>query len=275
MSAWRTAAVLGLVVLSACDPYRAGVRGPTGGPDLAAVGHSIPLLAAEPLDEHLSRTRQVTMDLIPGRRLAQAGPAFDAVLDSTPSVVLVDLGENDLHHGTSQAQLAGLVEATLDRLAAVRCVVWVDMADRPRPRQPDWPSRAAAFNALLGAEADARANTWVATWSDAVRNHGEWLEEDNLHPSVAGQAAYAEFVGTEVDTFCGGPVASNPVTDGPAVDPRTGADEAGPVAAPSSGVAEDDGSTASPSAPAPAAVPAQTIGGSRQGPVRAMPTFTG
>lgn len=216
-------ALAAVLALTACDPSRSGYTGPAGAQRLTVLGHSIPTSARPQLDATLARTRLVAFDTENGRTIPQASSSIDWAVGEAPGVVVVDLGENELGTGQSQEQLRRGARATLDRLAGVPCVVWVDIRDRATPfYRADWQAQAESFNAWLPAEAAGRANTHVAGWAEWARPHQDWFLGDSLHLNDVGRGAYADFVAAEVDRYCGGPEASTPTTDAPPV-PRSAA----------------------------------------------------
>jgi hypothetical protein len=211
-------ALAAVLALSACNPSRSGYRGPAGAPRLTVLGHSIPTSARPELGDVLARTRLVAFDTENGRTIPQASSSIDWAVGEAPGVVVVDLGENELGTGQSQEQLRQGARATLDRLAGIPCVVWVDIRDRATSfYRADWQIQAESFNAWLPAEAAGRANTHVAGWADWARLHQDWFLGDSLHLNPVGRTAYADFVAAEVDRLCGGPVASAPNPVGPTV----------------------------------------------------------
>jgi hypothetical protein len=278
--ALAAATVLGL---SACLPITSPFTGPRLAPKAVVVGHSIPNSAHGELEPLLARTRLVAFDTAPGRQLTSAGDALDWAVAQTPDVALVDMGENDIID-SSPAVVQRRVRGVLDRLSEVGCVLWVDMVDE-RAGAPAWRPLAQQFNTGLRTAASARANTHVAAWSDAVRGHGDWLLEDDLHLSDLGVTMYSAFVAAAVDRFCGGPTASVPITSEVLPRPRTGSEAEGDAAAPSS---TSDPLAAADVAPGPVAGSRATMedaggvhagtGSRTVGPntlVRAAPTFAG
>ena len=207
-------ALAAALAFSACDPTvgRSGYQGPRGAPRLNVIGHSIPTSARAELGISLSSTRQVAFDTANGRTIPQASSSIDWVITEGSKAVVVDLGENELGTGASQAHLRRQARTVLDRLATVPCLVWVDIADGATPfYRPDWRTQAESFNAWIQTEVDRRANAHAAGWSDWSRPHGSWFLPDGLHLTNGGQRAYAAFVAAEVERFCGGPATTTPI----------------------------------------------------------------
>jgi hypothetical protein len=198
-------ALAAVLALTACDPSRSGYTGPAGAQRLTVLGHSSPTSARPQLDATLARTRLVAFDTENGRTIPQASASIDRAVGQRPGVVVVDLGENELGTGQSQERLRSLARSTLDRLAGVPCVVWVDIREQATPfYRWDWQAQAESFNTWIPGEAAGRANTHVAGWADWARSHRDWFLEDSLHLNAVGRAAYAAFVAAEVDRSCGG-----------------------------------------------------------------------
>ena len=109
-----------------------------------------------------------------------------------PDAWVFALGTNDLT-SYDEAGYAELIDTMLGMTADGVPVVWVDTY------VPKALERTKAFNEVLRARVAARPNTTVASWFDvASADRKDLISKDQIHPTDAGQEAFAGVVGKAV-----------------------------------------------------------------------------
>lgn len=104
-----------------------------------------------------------------------------------PQVVVIALGTNDLHDGyASPESVLSDIATFIDRMKP-ECAIVVNVAEIPT-----WglSTYAPPYNSLLNDLAASRPDVVVADWNSQVQADPTLLELDNVHPDLAGKAAY-------------------------------------------------------------------------------------
>jgi len=188
--------------ITACRPVYTGPEGPR----VAVVGDSITNAATDHLDaEMAARYRHLhgidSIDLVEGRdRLVKP------VVETDPSVVVVELGINSAREVWNSADLVAL-ERVLADLRTVPCVVWVtptalDVSYYDHLGEGTLKARIALFQASLKKRLPKNPNVHLADFGAVEAEHPEWYHADGLHLSEAGRAAYAAYVADQVAAAC-------------------------------------------------------------------------
>ncbi len=109
-----------------------------------------------------------------------------------PDAWVFALGTNDLN-SYDAAGYAELIDTMLGMTPEGVPVVWVDTY------VPKTLERTNTFNEVLRQRVAARPNTTVASWFDvASADRKDLISKDQIHPTDAGQAAFAGVVGKAV-----------------------------------------------------------------------------
>ena len=109
-----------------------------------------------------------------------------------PDVWVVALGTNDVS-SYDAAELGELIDEMLTRLPEGVPAVWIDVF------LPDRLDATDRFNTVLRERAASRPKTSVASWSAvASKDPKSLMSGDRIHPSDAGEVAFASLVGTAV-----------------------------------------------------------------------------
>ena len=109
-----------------------------------------------------------------------------------PDVWVFALGTNDLT-GYDADGFAELIDTMLEMTDPGTPVIWVDTY------RPQTMEQTKLFNKVLRERAARRDNTQVASWFDvASADPDELISADRVHPTEAGQAAFAQLVGDAV-----------------------------------------------------------------------------
>lgn len=109
-----------------------------------------------------------------------------------PDVWVVALGTNDVS-SYDDAELGGLIDEMLAKLPHGMPAVWIDVF------LPEHPDATGQFNSVLRQRVPTRPNTSVASWfAVASKDAATLMSSDRIHPSDAGEAAFADLVGRAV-----------------------------------------------------------------------------
>ena len=193
-------APLALLALVACDavPYSEGTGRKvfvTG--DSLVVDSAGVLSAALILDGH-----RAAIDAVNGTDIGWAADQLEAQLVDAPDVAVVAAGTNTWVGGWDRRDRAAVrrVQALAGEVA---CTVWVT------PATTVWaegtPRRAPFYDTVVDAIEAAAADTpdlHVARWARHASWHGAWYQEDGVHHSDLGRAAYARFIRDSVAELC-------------------------------------------------------------------------
>ena len=157
-------------------------------PGWAIAGDSVTYDSADELE-----ARGAVVSAFGGVDIEQGRPALQEFAAEGRGVVVVALGALDVARHATATQLRARIRSTLDVLADVRCVLWVDL--RPTAPNPGWATDAGRFNRIVRALAPQ-----VIGWAAYSHGHRSWFRADNYHPNRIGQAAFARFVASRVTT---------------------------------------------------------------------------
>ena len=120
----------------------------------------------------------MTVDGIPGIRLASRMMNIAALAHHTSGPVVIELGTNDVDSGVDATELAKRIDQAVSFLAPVRCVVFVGLGILL-----DNGGRADGFNQHLVAVAQTHPNMHVFDWATEYREHPDWsLDSVHLKP---------------------------------------------------------------------------------------------
>jgi len=133
----------------------------------------------------------MSVDGIPGIRLAMRMDAIAALGHHTSGPVVIELGTNDVDTGVGAQELGNRIDQAVTLLAAVPCVVFVGVGVLF-----DDSGHAHAFNEHLVAVARTHPNMHVFDWETVYRQHADW-SLDSVHLKPEHQADYAKGI---VDT---------------------------------------------------------------------------
>lgn len=134
-----------------------------------------------------------------GRTVAlSSGSLASAVANSSPDVVVIALGSNDVAQDRTRAQMEGDLLRALGRVEEVPCVVLTTVSAFGTPfYNPRWTSAANRFNRLVFSQGVA-----VVNWNRAVRENPTFLLPDGLHLTDGGREAYLGLILTRVAEAC-------------------------------------------------------------------------
>lgn len=190
------------LLVSACRPT---YTGPTG-PKVAVVGDSITNSSTEELDAELAAKYRFAsgidgIDLDAGRT-----KLVKPVAETTPSIIVVELGINSARESWDSTDLPHL-EAMLTAVKAMPCVIWVtptamETSYYDHLGQGTLATRIAMFQASLDKRLPKYPNIHRADFGALELQHPEWYVADRLHLTPEGQAAYASYVADQIDTAC-------------------------------------------------------------------------
>lgn len=161
-------------------------------PAWAIAGDSVTYDSADELE-----ARGAVVSAFGGVDIEQGRPALQEFAAEGRGVVVVALGALDVARHATATQLRARIRSTLDVLAGVRCVLWVDL--RPTAPNPGWAGDAGRFNRIVRDIAPQ-----VIGWAGYSHGHRTWFRADNYHPNRIGQNAYARFIAGQVAARCPG-----------------------------------------------------------------------
>lgn len=124
-------------------------------------------------------------------------------ISSGNETTVIALGSNDVKATPSRSIMEFWADLSSVRAAAqpTTCLLWVDVSVRGSTAfYPNWPTQAAAFNAVLPSAVGGESR--VIRWSSHSAQRPEWFGLDGLHLTDAGEAAYASFVKDQAAARC-------------------------------------------------------------------------
>lgn len=185
-------------VLAACqDPY----QGNPSAPKLDVVGDSITANSKATIYSVNSPDFYTGVAATIGERsdgyvVGDKGPVLidDATqaANTAPSIVVVNLGTNDVASGFTTAQ-------TLSNLANVRakfngCVISVTLTTHVTATFKPAAADPAAYNAATAAINAGLPTGHLIDWNAETTEHPEYLSPDGVHPSATGMVRYAQLI---------------------------------------------------------------------------------
>lgn len=176
---------------------------------IVMIGDSITVGSEAALEERYQAAGydDVLIEAISGKRIAMStsdNPSGVRVADFITGndddhdgeLWVVALGANDIGQYGSPDQLAGAINEMLNAVPDDVPLVWVDTFWR------DQPDGAALVNTVVADRLARRGNAVMAHWSDVAGDDGV-LQGDGVHPTDAGELAFADVVVSKVDEFLG------------------------------------------------------------------------
>lgn len=226
---WKVAAAVATLSLSACDGEAAPVPAESAAPampDLPVVGEQVTILAlgdsllagygVEQSQSYPARLEAALRARGINAKIVNAGVSGDTTagglqrldfalsgMKSTPALVIVSLGGNDMLRGLPPAQTRNNLDQLLTKLGQRKVpVVLMGMVSAP-----NWgPDHAKAFNAIFPDLAKKHGAGLVPFFLDAVIGKPELIQGDRIHPTAGGIDA---MVGATVETVAGAVKASS------------------------------------------------------------------
>ena len=153
-----SAALLALVTLGLAGCGRSGT-------DVAVVGDSISVQLTPYLTEAAEGDFSIGIAAVSGATVGEMVDDAATLADSSPSILIVNLGSNDVIRGVPPEQSAADLERLLDQFTGVRCLVVVRVNENMFSYEKGYlTERAVATNAAL-AEVAARRGAVVIDWN--------------------------------------------------------------------------------------------------------------
>lgn len=112
--------------------------------------------------------------------------------DSTPDLVLLELGGNDMLRAISPRETRANLEAMLDELARRNIAVLLMGMRAPPNYGPEYQQ---AFDSIYSDLGKRRGVTLVPFWLETIYQRPELFQQDRIHPTVEGLGVLVE--GTE------------------------------------------------------------------------------
>jgi hypothetical protein len=167
-----------------------------------AIALDVPLIAAvgdsqlfESLDE--LRAALPTADLRDhariGLRTEEGHFGLDALMPLDPEAVVVVLGTNDALDGRISDDELEAQDQLARSLGDTPCVRWVEVVETSPSETVNEAAR--VVNRRL-VENAGRYGFELVAWAEQVAVHPEWVREDGIHFTPAGQLALAETIAT-------------------------------------------------------------------------------
>lgn len=135
------------------------------GTDVAVVGDSISVQLTPYLTEAAEGDFSIGIAAVSGATVGEMVDDAATLADSSPSILIVNLGSNDVIRGVPPEQSAADLERLLDQFTGVRCLVVVRVNENMFSYEEGYlTERAVATNAAL-AEVAARRGAVVIDWN--------------------------------------------------------------------------------------------------------------
>jgi hypothetical protein len=151
---------------------------------VAVLGDSIALQSADEIAKAFEPT-PVRNESVIGRRIDQAGADARGLATDDYDAVVVVLGANDARGGATQVDL-GEIDWLLGILRHVYCVLWLEVPTTTDDAAFD--RGAVAINARVAEDPDVTLIRWPAR----LKHLDEWVRDDGLHLTPAGQRALGD-----------------------------------------------------------------------------------
>ena len=186
-----------LVVLALVAATVAAVRLLRPRENVYVLGDSMTFLAKDQISaEAHDAGFSVTVDGIPGIRLATRMPAIGLLGHRTSGPLVIELGTNDVDSGTPADELANRIDQAVGLVATLPCVVFVGVGILY-----DNDGRAHGFNEHLAAVVQAHPNLHVFDWESEYRQHPDW-SLDTVHLKPEHYTDYAKGIIDTVKKDC-------------------------------------------------------------------------
>ncbi len=168
---------------------------------VVVVGDSITEGSRRELDDALATAgfTEVVIEAVSGRRIAIGNGTTEPLagvdtlrnvvgFGARPDVWVFALGSNDVGK-YSQAEYEPLLDAMIDQIPSDAPLVWVDVYVEHNPEGT------AQFNELVRRRLRDRGHATVASWFQFASDPAaDVLQDDRLHPNVAGRTRFAALV---------------------------------------------------------------------------------
>jgi hypothetical protein len=165
--------------------------------ELAVLGDSLTFQAKDQITgKGHDAGYSMSVDGIPGIRLAMRMDAIAALALHTSGPVVIELGTNDVDTGAPPEELASRIDRAVTLLAGDPCVVFVGVGVLY-----DNDGRAHGFNEHLVAVAQFHPNVHVFDWETEYRQHPDW-SADSVHLKPEHYADYARGIVDTVQHDC-------------------------------------------------------------------------
>ena len=197
----RRVAATALLALAAvgCD-YKG-----TSGPRVALFGDSISAQSAEQLENQFVRNHRYLQWSVDGFTIADQFNTIGRLMDEgpVPDVMIIELGTNDAQKNRSSAQMAADIRTVARRVAAVPCVLWLNVkTSGVNPYYTGVVAHAARFNQVLASTVASYSNVRVVDYASWGAANQELYTADGLHlasdQSKPGRWAYANWLAATV-----------------------------------------------------------------------------
>jgi lysophospholipase L1-like esterase len=192
---------LGAVAASPPPPSASTSAPPGAAPRVMVVGDSLTFGAWRQLEESLAVdgwAPAVRGDV--GYTVAHQMDLLRAVGEARPEAVVIALGTNDAFAVTDRRQTLSTtradIDAALDAVADVPCVVWVDVTSHGPAAT--WRADTQRINAMIESAVAARPGASVAHWDALSVDRWEWFTADAVHHTAEGADAFADLIAASV-----------------------------------------------------------------------------
>ncbi len=180
------------------------------GDRIAVIGDSITLTSGGSLEDSLADFQpEIRAQL--GATVNDMLPAGRELAAAKPQQVLIDLGTNDVNHGTPTDQTRAHLTEMVGLFPDAECIYLVDINTHMAEGGAPSAAAATAANTVISEIADSDDRIEVIGWNEIVTDdleaHGgtSTLLTDTVHPTEAGQAELADAMGDAFDR-CGFPL---------------------------------------------------------------------
>lgn len=191
--------VLVVLVAAGCD-YKG-----SSGPRVALFGDSISAQSAGQLENQFVRQHRYLQWSVDGYTIADQFDPIALLMSEgpVPNVMVVELGTNDAQKNRSSSQMAADIRTVLRRVAAVPCVLWLNVkTSGVNPFYAGVVANAGRFNRVLARTVAEFGNARVVDYASWGAANPEAYSADGLHfssdQSPSGRWAYANWLATTV-----------------------------------------------------------------------------
>ena len=153
--------------------------------EVLVVGDSLEVLTAPYLGQYLQGV-ELTINVVGGYSSIQIFGLFGEAYDPSQSVIVFDAGTND------NPQYPEILAGNLQRVADIvgsRCMVVPTIHGDSVDGYDSYGK-----NRVIARFAAQRPGTQTPDWAGTVRDHPEFLQPDNLHPTPEGASFRAQLI---------------------------------------------------------------------------------